>query len=180
MRSLKKAGALLCMLLLAWPATAADLHLASREASLAGGKARYDGADNFRCIRGWTSTNITATWKCRIPTRGTWRVYITYACPPEIAGSEFELKLGDQKVNGIVASTERWENYKEMDLGPVIFRLMSGQNLDEAFAKKIGDLLRGAALNRRPVAVDGGLYVAYSLHRGTQRSALGLGVISGQ
>ena len=119
-RSIRAGG--LALLLFALAASGADLHLQAREASLAGGKARYDGADNFRCIRGWTSTGITATWKCKIPTRGTWRVYITYACPPEIAGSEFELTLGDQKVNGVIASTERWENYKEMDLGPVIFR----------------------------------------------------------
>lgn len=32
----------------------------------------------------------------------------------------------------------------DLILGPVIFRLMSGQNVDDAFAKKIGDMVQGA------------------------------------
>lgn len=32
----------------------------------------------------------------------------------------------------------------DLILGPVIFRLMSGQNLDEAFSRKLGDMLHGA------------------------------------
>lgn len=110
------------LLLMASSAFGTDLHVLAKDAALAGGKARYDGGDAFRCIRGWQSTNVTATWKLAVPSRGTWRVFIAYACPPEIAGSEFEMQLGDQKVNGTIASTDRWENFKEMDLGPVMFR----------------------------------------------------------
>ncbi len=36
----------------------------------------------------------------------------------------------------------------DMILGPVIFRLMSGQNLDDAFAKKVGDMLQHALVVR--------------------------------
>lgn len=34
----------------------------------------------------------------------------------------------------------------DLILGPVIFRLMSGQNLDEAFSRKLADMLHGALM----------------------------------
>lgn len=95
--------------------------LPAAKAKIAGG-ARYDGGEAFRCIRYWGSTNVTATWKTEVPAKGTWRVFVTYACPKDLAGSEFEMSLGDQKVNGTTVSTGGWETFKEMDLGPVIFR----------------------------------------------------------
>ena len=107
--------------LAALPAVAGDVALEAAKAKLSGG-ARYDRNPDLNCIRYWGSTNVTATWKADAVPRGTWRVFITYACPDNMAGSEFELSVGGQKVTGRTAGTGSWLVFKEMDLGPVILR----------------------------------------------------------
>lgn len=86
------------------------------------GGARYDGSAQQRCIRYWGKTNVVATWSVAVPARGTYRVFATYSCDPHVAGSSYEIQIGNQKANGVVQGTERWGVFKEFDLGPVLFR----------------------------------------------------------
>lgn len=97
------------------------LTLETRDAKREGG-GRYDPDPKYRCIRDWLQTNMIARWTFDLPARGTYRVIAVYACDPKVAGSTFEIEIGNQKANGTVQSTDRWENFKEYDLGPVLLR----------------------------------------------------------
>jgi AcrR family transcriptional regulator len=48
------------------------------------------------------------------------------------------------KADGVFHDSVDLEVAIDLILGPIIFRLMSGQNLDETFAKKISDMLHNA------------------------------------
>ena len=114
-------GCVFCMSVAAWPVLAGDVALEASRAKISGG-ARYDRNPDLNCIRYWGSTNVSASWKVDAVPRGTWRVFLTYACPDNMAGSEFEVVVGGQKVTGTTAGTGSWTTFKEMDLGPVILR----------------------------------------------------------
>lgn len=101
---------------------AADIVLPAKTAALNGKEAIYDDAPGYKCIRHWKNTNITASWKFEVPKKAAYRVFMTYACPPDLIGSEIEITAGTQRATGIVQSSGGWNRYKEFDLGPLIFR----------------------------------------------------------
>lgn len=63
----------------------------------------------------WTDNNDSVSWKVDLKGAAqAYQVELSYACPPEEAGSEIAVQtgMGDNKVRFIVASTEKWESYK--------------------------------------------------------------------
>lgn len=112
-------------LMLALSATgvhAADIALPTKAAKLEGQPAYYDDATGYKCIRHWRNTNITARWTFDVPAKSAYRVFLTYACPPDITGSGIEVTVGPQRATGFTQSTGGWNRFKEFDLGPVLLR----------------------------------------------------------
>ena len=96
--------------------------LDTKNATLEGPNARYDGGPDFHCIRDWKNTNIVARWNFDVPAKGAYRVLLTYACPTNLFGSEIEVTVGSQRAGGFTESTGTWITFKEFDLGPLLLR----------------------------------------------------------
>ena len=73
----------------------------------------------------WGSMNDYAVWRVRVPHSGQYRVQLTYACAPQMAGNQLKLQLGPVAVTGQVKKTNGWDDYRELDLGQV--QLSSGE-----------------------------------------------------
>lgn len=111
--------------------------LPTGEAKVSGG-ARYDDGAAYKCIRDWRTTNVVARWAFTLPARGAWRVLLTYACPPESAGSAFEVVAGEQRANGFTRSTGNWTTFKEHDVGPILLRKPGAHELVVRVTRQTG------------------------------------------
>ena len=126
---------------------AADIVLPAQAAKLEGRDAIYDDAAAYKCIRHWKNTNIVARWSFDVPAKAAYRVFVTYACPPELSGSEIEIMAGTQRATGQVQSTGAWNTYKEFDLGPVILRKTGPLE----FVLRVARIPRGSAWDLKGV-----------------------------
>lgn len=73
-------------------------------------------------IGSWDSLSARVLWTATVARAGSYRVFFEYACPPNCAGTEFDVRVGSQKANGIVAGTASWTDFTRLDLGPVLLR----------------------------------------------------------
>ncbi len=73
-------------------------------------------------IGSWDSISNRVIWTASVARAGSYRVIFEYACPADYAGTEFDVWVGSQKANGIIAPTASWTSFVKMDLGPVLIR----------------------------------------------------------
>lgn len=87
-------------------------------------EARIEGAAKLMGDRigAWDSLAARAVWTTTVARAGTYRVFFEYACPKNSAGTEFEVLVGSQRANGIIAGTADWTHFTKLDLGPVFIR----------------------------------------------------------
>lgn len=73
-------------------------------------------------IGSWDSISNRVIWTTSVARAGSYRVFFDYACPANCSGTEFEIWVGNQKANGLIAGTASWTSFVKLDLGPVLIR----------------------------------------------------------
>jgi alpha-L-fucosidase len=68
-------------------------------------------------ISKWTGREDSVTWLLVVSQTGKYRMRLRYAAPPEWAGGKYEIKIGNELVNGIVQATGEGYQYRVFDLG---------------------------------------------------------------
>jgi len=67
----------------------------------------------------WTEKDDYLKWNVRVNRPGTFKVEVTYACNPNVAGSEYELSAGGESVTGRNAATKGWNDYVTEEIGTI-------------------------------------------------------------
>ncbi|HTN74331.1 MAG TPA: PVC-type heme-binding CxxCH protein, partial [Pirellulaceae bacterium] len=73
----------------------------------------------------WLTEQDQAVWSVEIKQAGSYRVTLEYACQASAAGDKFQLRIGEQVVSGVAASTGTWDDYKQQEAE--IVRLKPGE-----------------------------------------------------
>lgn len=116
-------------------------------ATLSGWAAGSSVLTNHYVISFWTGTNKTVKWPVSVPARRTYRLFLQLACDSSEAGSQFEVRVAGQVVNGTVPGTGGWSKYEQLDMGPVMIRKPGDYDLEIQAVK----LTRGGLMNLKSV-----------------------------
>jgi len=134
------------------PESDGRLVLAPADAEVTGETLRYDVAgtdDKNAFFRNWTNAADYVTWLIEVPRAGRYKVEVTYACPPENAGSKFVVASGKGgQAAGTVKSTGSQRDFKPDVIGTV--DLPAGR---QTVAVRITSPAKGPAMNLRQVAL---------------------------
>jgi alpha-L-fucosidase len=77
---------------------------------------RMDGKANLAY---WTAAGDAATWPVRVEKAGKYQVEMEYSCADVSAGNSFVLTIGAAKIEGEVAGTGAWKDFKTLAVGTV-------------------------------------------------------------
>lgn len=122
----------------------------AREAEVHGQSARYEEGGGKDNIGFWTSASDYVTWNVSVPARGRYRVIVTYACPPENAGSRFTVGVeGRQRLEGTVESTGSWSTFRDFVLGEMT--VPAGKH---TLSVRVVEMPRGAVMNLQKVTLE--------------------------
>jgi len=107
---------------------AARVHLPARWAWMEGDGIRY----NAHKAEGlWLADDQgQARWDFLCPSDGTYEVFVSYACLPAGAGSEYAVEVGNQSFSGKAEETGNWNEFKRFSVGEV--SLKKGEMYDVA------------------------------------------------
>lgn len=89
---------------------------------LGGGNIHYQTESNRRCVGHWNGTSNTVRWTFSVPAKMTYRLILVYSCENAQSGSQFEARVANQVLGGTVKGTGGWDQFQELDLGPVMIR----------------------------------------------------------
>ena len=67
----------------------------------------------------WTNPRAKAVWLARVERPGKYQVLVEQACEAGVAGSEYQLCLGDAVLQGSVEPTPSWRQYAAVHQGSV-------------------------------------------------------------
>ncbi|MGA1529118.1 MAG: TIM-barrel domain-containing protein [Kiritimatiellia bacterium] len=70
-------------------------------------------------IVGWNNPNTTVSWHVKVERGEEVEVFVDQACPSKVAGSTYQVRIGDQSISGITQPTENWGAFKSVSLGKV-------------------------------------------------------------
>jgi putative heme-binding domain-containing protein len=123
------------------------LMLSASQAEIFGGPIAFES--EFRNVGMWSGQDDYAAWNLQVPAAGARDVYLDYACAEYSAGNGFVIRVGDQSLNGRVASTgPDWSRYRQTKIGSI--NLVAGQS---RLAFQPDGALRNALIDLRTVAL---------------------------
>ncbi len=67
-------------------------------------------------IVGWNNPNTTVSWHVKVERGEEVEVFVDQACPSKVAGSTYQVRIGDQSISGITQPTENWGAFKSVSL----------------------------------------------------------------
>jgi alpha-L-fucosidase len=121
--------------------------LKARDAEIHGETAQYEAGGGKDNIGYWVNRRDFVTWNCRVTQPGRFAVEVTYACPPENAGSAFTVGAeGSRPASGMVKSTGSWFDFRPEKVGEI--ELAAGS---QTVVVRITAMPRGAAMNLQQV-----------------------------
>ena len=122
----------------------------ARQAQVHGQTARYEEGGGKDNIGFWTNVADYVTWNILVPSRGRYRVKVTYACPTENAGSRFTIGVeGGRRLEGTVEATGSWTAFREFDLGELT--LPAGKH---TLSVRVTQMPRGTVMNLQKVVLE--------------------------
>lgn len=122
----------------------------ARDAEVHGQSARYEQGDGKDNIGFWTVPTDYVTWSILVPQGGRYRVKVTYACPPENAGSRFSVGIeGGRRLEGTVESTGSWTDFRDFVLGETT--VPAGK---QTLSVRVSAMPRGAVMNLQKVVLE--------------------------
>jgi hypothetical protein len=85
-----------------------------------------------------------------VPAQGRYKVTVTYACPPENAGSRFHVGVeGRQRLEGVVEATGSWTAFRDFTLGEIT--VPAGR---QVLSVRVTEMPRGAVMNLQKVVLE--------------------------
>lgn len=122
----------------------------ARDAEVHGQQARYEEGGGLDNIGFWTVPSDYVWWSIYVPRGGRFRVTITYACPPENAGSRFSVGIeGGRRLVGSVDATGSWRTFRDFELGEMFLR--AGKHI---LSVRAIEMPRGAVMNLQRVLLE--------------------------
>ncbi|MER3474526.1 MAG: alpha-L-fucosidase [Armatimonadota bacterium] len=122
----------------------------ARDAEVHGQSARYEQGDGKDNIGFWTVPTDYVTWSILVPQGGRYRVKVTYACPPENAGSRFSVGIeGGRRLEGTVEATGSWTDFRDFVLGETT--VPAGK---QTLSVRVSAMPRGAVMNLQKVVLE--------------------------
>jgi alpha-L-fucosidase len=89
------------------------------DAVIHGQIARYESGDGKDDIGYWTDPKDYVEWSFRINTPGKFEIEITYACSSGSGGSEYQISVGGNGLNGKIHETGSWTEFATDNVGQV-------------------------------------------------------------
>ena len=99
------------------------LRLSATHAEIYGKTLVFEG--RYRNLGYWQSANDRALWTVSVSAAGKYDVYLDWAVHASTADNPYRLQIGDATINGRVASTGTWDDYRQAKIGTV--QLKQGQ-----------------------------------------------------
>jgi len=96
-----------------------SVSLPAEEAVIHGNTAKCQAGDGRQNIGYWTDKNDWVRWDFQVTTPGKFDVEITLACIPGDAGSDYDVTVADQTLQGKVENTGDWNKFVSRTLGAV-------------------------------------------------------------
>jgi alpha-L-fucosidase len=95
------------------------VRLPADDAVIHGNTAKCQTIDGRESIGYWTDKNDWVSWEFQVKTPGTFNVEISQACIPGDAGSDYDVTVADQTLQGKVENTGDWNKFVTRTLGAV-------------------------------------------------------------
>lgn len=93
------------------------LKLSADQSYIYGGRLIFE--QKHKNLGWWEREGDYAVWEVNVPTAGTYRIQLEYACDDDSAGAGFAVLVGDQKAIGQTSSTGSWDRYSEFNAGSI-------------------------------------------------------------
>ena len=122
------------------------LILKADDADIQGGAIKLEGDH----VGFWNDVKDTVSWKCNVAMAGTYAVTMQYACADGLAGSEWEISVGDAKVAGKIDSTGGWGKFTTVDAGTIAIAKPGKTTVTVRATRKPG----AAVMNLRCVTLE--------------------------
>ncbi|MEC9092945.1 MAG: hypothetical protein VX438_09590, partial [Planctomycetota bacterium] len=65
----------------------------------------------------WGHVDDQTRWKLTVDQPRRYDVYLNYACPENIAGNSYELRIGGQSIKNKTTSSGTWDDYLRQKIG---------------------------------------------------------------
>ena len=94
--------------------------LSAEGAKIHGKTARFESDENKRCIGYWTNANDWLSWRLEVPRNGDYDVFLTWACPAGVEGTDFSIKVrgnSSRELRAKVEKTNSWKDFKKRKIG---------------------------------------------------------------
>ena len=132
------------------PAKDGSLSLGAEDAEIHGHTTQLEGKKNGpKNIGYWRNADNWISWSGRIDKPGKYKVEMVYSCPSASKGTTFDLEIGAAKLDGTVAATDGWDDYKSHPIGEVTIDKPGPLEVVLRPKKKPGD----AIMNLRSIAL---------------------------
>lgn len=119
------------------------------DAEIHGTTAQYETGGGKDNIGFWTRQEDYVSWTLNVSTAGRYKAEISFACPPENAGTTYTLGIENgERLDGTVRATGSWTTFQTETLGELI--LPAGRVV---LSVRIINIPRGAAMNLKSVTL---------------------------
>ena len=99
------------------PGLDGDLTLTATTAEIFGPKLTWE--PQYQNLGFWSSTEDHAAWKVEVKAPGRYSVWLDWACADEVKGNAFVVDVGRSRIEGVVAGTGSWDEYRKAKVGEV-------------------------------------------------------------
>jgi putative heme-binding domain-containing protein len=121
------------------------LALRAADAEIFGDGIAYEAP--FQNIGMWHGLNDHVIWTVQVPKRGSYDVYLDWACDNGSAGNRFILEAPETSLTHEVADTGGWSHYLRVRIG----RIKLEEGLQRIKVRPAGPALHGALLDLRTI-----------------------------
>ena len=117
--------------------------LKASDASIQGESLRYEHGEGKDNLGFWTNAADSATWDVEVARPGKYKVEVTYACPADNEGSDYQIAVDRRSAaRGKVKATGSWTKFESVSIGEV--DLPAGRR---TILVRATDIPKGACMN---------------------------------
>ena len=147
--------------------------LHAKTATVHGTGAHYESGPERDNIGFWTNPSDWVGWELTLQRPATFLVQITYACPPDSEGSDYEVLIGEHRLTGTVKSTGGWGKFVVERLGILDLEKPGKHEVGvKPLTKPKGAVMNLQAITLRPGRWERGLAAWWRFDEGDGRETL--------
>jgi putative membrane-bound dehydrogenase-like protein len=100
----------------------------------------------FQNVGYWHHAEDSVSWSLQIGERGTWDLYLEYACASQVEGQNLVVSVGQQQWTIPIPQTGQWSEYRSLKIGTLELDATEHRVVLQA-----GSLLRGPLIDLRAI-----------------------------